>query len=121
MTTLTKTDIAALELAIKQTLAEPDPLRVEQVKSMLQDRDRITVGEFCSYHRQCDALALKPWEYPPCWINDPDEVLGVSRYPPDPQAATLLKQMLAAGVSRYHPDPVAAIEAASKGDNRAKR
>lgn len=111
----TKNDIAALELALAQTLAEPD--RVEQITSKLQDEDRMSVAEFCAYHRQCNTLNLEPWESPPCWIDDPDEVLAETyRSWGDAEnerpAAILLQKMLALGISKYHPDPLAAIEAA---------
>jgi hypothetical protein len=113
-TDFTKIDVDALELAI--ALALKDPERVEQVKSMLQERDRMEVGMFCAYQRQHKALHLQPWESPPCWINDPDEVLA--RDQPDDHkreraAAILLKKMLGLGISQYHPDPLSAIEAAS--------
>jgi len=113
MANYTKTDIAALELALAQTLAEPD--RVEQITSKLQDEDRMSVAEFCAYHRQCDTLNLDS-EVPPCWIDDPDAAL---KGPNEGswcwgahQAARLVKQMTALGISKFDPDPVAAIEAA---------
>ena len=53
-------------------------------------------------------LRLRPWEHPPAWIDDPDD------YPESPEAAQLLKRMLAAGVSRYDPDPMATLEKAEK-------
>ena len=113
MNTLTKTDIAALDLAIARTLADPE--RTEQVTSMLADRDRVEVGSFCSYHLQTQNLRLKPWQFPPVWIDDVDEALAI---PPTQDhhrkrdAAALLARMLELGISEFHPDPVAAIEAA---------
>jgi hypothetical protein len=114
MANYTKIDIAALELALAQTLAEPD--RVEQVTSKLRDEDRMSVAEFCSYHRQSDTLHLEPWESPPCWIDDPAATLAAPNNVPwaygAHEAAQLVKQMQALGISKYHPDPLAAIEAA---------
>jgi hypothetical protein len=116
-TDCTTIDTDALELAIAHTLAEPDLGRVEQVKTMLEERDRMEVGRFCAYQRQHKMLHLQPWESPPCWINDPDEVLAADRaddHKRERAAAILLKKMLALGISQYHPDPLAAIEAATK-------
>ena len=85
---------------------------------MLKDDTFWEVGTFASYHRQCAALKLKPWETPPCWIDDPDEQIDgdevrrqISGYD---QAAKLLREMFALGISRWHPDPLAAIEEAKK-------
>jgi hypothetical protein len=103
-----KTDRAALELALQQTLAEKDQSRVEQVRSMLEGRTRLYVSQFCSFHRQIEALRLRPWELPPC-LGDCD--VGSGR---DEQAWRLLRRMQKAGVSRWHPDPIAAVEAAEK-------
>ena len=104
-----KTDRAALELALQQTLAEKDQSRVEQVRSMLEDRDRLDVMQFCSFHRQIEALKLRPWELPPC-LGDYDGSPGGR----DEQAWALLKRMRKAGLSRWDPDPLAAVEAAEK-------
>jgi hypothetical protein len=107
-------DRAAFELAIELTRAEAD--RREQIDHMLADDPRIEVGQFASYHRQVNALRLRPWEPPPCHINDADETLAQPEQPGDGKhaAARLLKQMLALGVSKWHPDPLAAIEQAKR-------
>ncbi len=119
-----KNDLAALELAISQTLADPDPGRAEQVKSMLQEEDRVRVGEFCSYSRQMDTLRLRPWDTPPCWLyDDPEEVLASDQnyQHGEREAATLLLRMQEFGVSQYHPDPMQAIEdACSKIQRRGR-
>ena len=54
-------DKQALELAIEQTLAEPDEGRVEQVKSMLADETRtwFETASFCSYHTSSVRLKLE--------------------------------------------------------------
>src|SRR6516165_2927170 len=104
-----KTDRAALDLALQQTLAEKDQSRVDQVRSMLERRTRLEVSQFCSFHRQIAALALKPWELPPC-LGDYDGAPGGR----DEQAWALLKRMRKAGLSRWDPDPLAAVEAAEK-------
>jgi hypothetical protein len=119
-------DHNALELAIKVTLAETDESRVEQVRSMLESRDRLRVGQFCAYHRQMDALGLKPWQSPPCWIVTEEEADAILARGPVRAAdgsgvdisnckpARLLKRMLRFGVSPHHPDPVAAIAEAQR-------
>ena len=104
-----KTDRAALDLALQQTLAEKDQSRVEQVRSMLEGRTRLEVSQFCSFHRQIAALRLQPWELPPC-LGDYDGPPGGR----DEQAWALLKRMQKAGVSRWHPSPLEAVEAAEK-------
>jgi hypothetical protein len=98
-------DDAALELALKLTLEEKDQDRVEQVQNMLADptRTRDEVLQFCAYHRQMDALKLRPWEIPPCWIDADD----YAELPPT--VAALAKQMRAAGISLFHPDPKRAL------------
>ena len=103
-----KIDRAALELALQQTLAEKDQSRVEQVQSMLKGRTRLEVSQFCSFHRQIEALRLHPWEMPPC-LGDLDN--GSGR---DERAWALLGRMRKAGVSRWHPDPMSALEKAEK-------
>jgi hypothetical protein len=59
--------------------------------------------------RQCRALNLKPWETPPCHVNDPDNPVREER-----KAARLQQRMLRAGVSKWHPDPLAAIAEAKQ-------
>lgn len=109
------TDEAALELAIEQTLAEPDEGRVEQVKNMLATCTWFDVASFCSYHRQIQALRLACYDAPVCHIDD-DEVEAFIRPGPghetDTELVKLYLQMREYGVSRYHPDPAAAVRAA---------
>jgi hypothetical protein len=54
---------------------------------------------------------LKPWEFPPIWIDD---ISATLKEPPESKdrhrAAKLLQRLLAAGLSRYEPDPLAALE-----------
>ena len=97
-------DQAALELAMR--IARRDPATRVQLDDMLKDEDWRSVAEFAAYHCQYQALHLKPWELPPCWVDedDPNER--------DKAARVLLSRMLAAGVSRYHPDPLVALGAA---------
>jgi hypothetical protein len=99
--TVSHLDREALDRCVALTLAEPDKGRVEQVRSMLADRDWLDVAQFCSYHRQIASLKLLPWEDPPC-------VAGTGR---DDKAARLAGQLLTAGLSVFEPDPARALKA----------
>jgi hypothetical protein len=75
-----------------------------------------------AYSAQMKALALRPWQTPPCWISDReiawaleqrDDHHGVRR------AAELRLRMRACGVDRYHPDPVRACEEAEAARDRS--
>jgi hypothetical protein len=53
----------------------------------------------------------KPWQCPPCWIDDIDGALSA---PDDAKqirgAALLLQRMQRLGVSKFHPNPAAVCE-----------
>ena len=75
---MTKTDIAALELAIERARAH-GPLHAQQIDGMLVDQLWEEVGRFASYSCQCSVLQLAPWQSPPCEmstdynpVDDPD-------------------------------------------------
>jgi hypothetical protein len=90
-------DRAALQLSIDLTLAEDDEASVEQVKTMLAEREWDDVAHSCCYHRQYSALNLLPWQSPPCWVDDPDQDLSTPQHPTEGrhEAAMLTKRMLA--------------------------
>jgi hypothetical protein len=119
---LSTVDREALERAIALTLGEDDKPRVEQVKDMLPEDPWFEVASFCSYHRQIEALRLKPWESPPSSI-DPDAIDSIlARGRPradmvdkEHGGARLLRRMLALGVSAYDPTPLASIARAKRG------
>src|SRR5262245_20544048 len=120
--TMDKNDLEALELAITQSLADPES--AAQVQAKLQDEDRIRVGEQCSYFRQMDSLQLLPWQFPPCWIDDDPEKMVSSaenfQYG-EREAAILLLRMREFGVSKWHPDPYEAVgDACDKINRRLK-
>jgi hypothetical protein len=94
-------DRTALDLALKQCRAASSA-RDQQITAMLMERPWQEVAQFCSYNSQMDSLKLKPWEFPPCWVEPDDRQHR--------QAAKLLREMLAAGVSCWHPDPLAALD-----------
>jgi hypothetical protein len=94
------TDDDALEMAIKIRSAKGDGER-EQMEWKIKNDGRRSAAEFASYCCQCDSLHLKPWEEPPCEVDEDATE--------DSPARTLLGRMIAAGVSRFHPDPMAAL------------
>jgi hypothetical protein len=101
MTHLDQVDRDALERAMQ--IAQRDPSRAQELQSKLKDEPWNEVAEFAAHVCQYRALHLKPWQSPPCIVDedDPDE--------DDRDAQALLRQMLAAGVSRFEPDPLAAL------------
>ena len=98
-------DREALNRALQLTLAEDEHGRAEQLPSMRPNDGWWYAASFCASHRQYAALNLKPWQSPPCNV---DEDNPRER---DHNAVRVLKRMLAHCVSRWDPDPVAAIEA----------
>jgi hypothetical protein len=78
----------------------------------------LEVAEFAAYRCQVRALALKPWQSPPCWLGDnrpADD--GDGRGLVD--AWELRRRLVASGLSMYEPDPpgaLAAIEAPAPGE-----
>jgi len=98
------TDEEALAEAMR--IARLEPGRAWQLDEKLKDEPWRDVAEFAALCVQSRALHLKPWELPPCEINEDDA---------DSPGKRLLKRMLDAGVSRYAPDPLAALEAAGAG------
>jgi hypothetical protein len=101
-------DLAALRLAFAQSRAG-SKARAEQLDSMLEDRSWEEVARFAAYDQQIDNMGLRPWEPPPCCVNDADN-------PRDGEeaAAKVLRVMIRSGVSKWHPNPLAALEAVGK-------
>ena len=110
------TDDDALELALEHYRA----LDADHLDELLAEQPRWQVARVAAYVCLCKTLELKPWQWPPCWVRDPDD-------PDDPTdvqeqvAAALVRRMLRAGVSKFHPDPPAALAAAEKGSSRSSR
>jgi hypothetical protein len=115
-------DQEALERAVKICLTlkpVPDRLQMENKLAAVasDEAEWWDVATFAAYSCQMDALRLKPWQKPPCWIDDvegtlaggnKDDIHGCYA------AAVLLKRLLAAGLSMYEPDPLGALKAVSK-------
>ena len=71
-----------------------------EMLNLLASRSWGEVAERAAYSCQIRALALLPWQQPPCRGDG---------YHKQPEAAALLARMLRAGVSRFEPDPAAAL------------
>jgi hypothetical protein len=125
-------DHAALQLALDLTLAD-DPVdegRIEQVQSMLADREWLEVATFTAYHQQMARLNLHVAARPPCWIVTDEEADLILRVGPrlamdgsgrdisNCKPARLLKRMLRHGISPYHPNPIAALKEAQREKRR---
>jgi hypothetical protein len=84
-----------------------DPRDQSNWQELLASQEWYEVARRAAYRAQCAALALRPWQEPPCVVSedDPNER--------DPNAQNLLRRMLAAGLSRFEPDPLAALEQAN--------
>jgi hypothetical protein len=111
MTDFTKIDLAALKLAVQMQEMRSESHRV-QIKAKLADEDFWSVAKFAAYSQQCQNLRLKPWETPPCHVDE-DQDYGDPAYDHGKKnrAQALLRKMIKLGVSRYDPDPLAAIAA----------
>jgi hypothetical protein len=94
-------DREALDRAIALVQASKDPGRREQIAQMLSEDPWIEAAHFASFHCQCKALALRPWNSPPAYGDVGD----------DAAAAALLKRLLDNNLSRWEPNPIAALQA----------
>ena len=109
---LRKVDREAMQRAIDMVRAE-GPSEARRIDDQIQHDGFYSAGHGASYHCQYRNLKLRPWEFPPVWV---DNVTATLKEPPDHQrrdrAAKLLQRLLAAGLSRYEPDPLTALERA---------
>ena len=98
-------DRAAMKLAIEQMRKESSESRA-RVDRVLREEGFESAGHTASYHLQCRALRLRPWQAPPVHTDveiDPDRCGG------RPEEIELLQRMLSLGISAFHPDPLRAI------------
>ena len=105
-------DEDALKRCIETMRASKTPGEQQQIERMLAEDDWWDVAAFAAFSCQMDALHLKPWQPPPCWVEDPVAVINAGNDGVGGQyaAARLLRRMLDAGLSRYEPDPLGALE-----------
>jgi hypothetical protein len=114
---LSRRDRAAMKLAIERACAS-DEGRAQQIDAKFKAEPFEKVGRFAAYCCQYDALGLKPWQWPPCLIDDMAAQLAA----PDDgdlgkrDAALLLQRMQKLRVSKFDPDPMAALAEAEKRD-----
>ena len=116
MDDLDAVDREALERCME--IARRDPSRAEQLDSKLQDEEWAEVASFAAYGCQMDSLGLRPWQSPPCHIDEDADEPESSDRESNSAARKLLRQMLAAGVSRYDPDPLKALAVAKRRSSR---
>jgi hypothetical protein len=101
-----ETDMKALNLAFARFYSG-GKAQADQLDWMVKDQGWLKAAMFAASCCQRDALRLKPWQSPPCWVADENEPrVG------EEDAARLLRRMLKAGISEFHPDPMAALEKA---------
>ena len=111
---MTKTDIAALELAIERARAH-GPLHAQQIDGMLVDQLWEEVGDLKSVSASAARRSSRPGsprraKCPPTTIQSTIPTLAKCRR----EAVRLLREMLDLGISRWHPDPLAALEEAKE-------
>ena len=111
MAELSKTDCDALKRCIE--MARTYPNRSEQIDWKIEYDGWQATARCCAYLCQSRNLRLEIQEFPPCWLLDADDVEGPA-FKRKPQAAKLLRRLLAAGLSQYEPDPIRALAAAEK-------
>jgi hypothetical protein len=109
---MTPVDQDAMRRAIAAARAQ-GPGRDEQIAHMLATCPWEEVGRFAAYSSQYRALRLRPWEFPPCWMEN-------ERPLDDPNchglfaAWRLRMRLIEAGLSQWEPDPITALAAATK-------
>src|SRR5262249_15157416 len=84
------------------------PEKTDEDREAAQRAEELGIGQY-------EKLGLRPWQYPPNYINKDDipEILAAGPDPNDAQkkfeAATLATRLLDAGLSLYEPDPERAL------------
>jgi hypothetical protein len=97
-----------------------DPLAAEQIERKRQSGcSWAERAQLAAYSCQCDALNLKPWQFPPCWLSDEQPV---DRHLTDGLFAgwELRRRLIALGLSPFEPDPVAALQKKSDSLDQTK-
>jgi hypothetical protein len=103
---LSRADRDALRRALTIARAESKAYR-EHLDDIAAREGWIASAQAASYHCQIRALALKPWQAPPCH-GGPDEI-GIG-YGNTAGEVRLRRRLREAGLSLYEPDPASALE-----------
>lgn len=117
MKKLSPVDREALERAIR-LLRERGGADALQTDRMLADKERPWIETALSavFVCQSDALHLRPWQPPPCWLGDDRPV---DDFPLAGRVAAweLRRRLIASGLSAFEPDPITALH--SKAEAQA--
>jgi hypothetical protein len=107
-----RVDRAAMKRAIEE-VRQKGGEDLRQIEQKLRDEPWEDVGQFAAYSCQDDNLQLEPWQVPPCWLRDDDDVQAALSMPHDHsgrrEAGELVQRLLAAGLSRFEPNPIRAL------------
>jgi hypothetical protein len=100
-------DRAAMTAAIEQMRSESADSRA-LIDEIIARQDFEEAGQTATYHCQCQALRLKPWQSPPMYAaarldGSDDGNMGWK------QAEQLAHRLLAASLSKFEPDPLGAL------------
>jgi hypothetical protein len=138
MDDLTPHDRKALELAVS-LYTQSEPGGAGEIEWRLAGRRNdsspewvippeswLEMAERCASRMQSRNLRLKPWEEPPCHIDDE---LIENGAPPNNEnpvhvlagAVALARRMRDAGISLWHPDPLKALREATSRKKKSKR
>ena len=125
MTTIDQNDREAMQLAIDLVMSDQADDHYEGLRKRFGDannesdpaeRDRLlrAAAEFAVYGAQYNALSLKPWQEPPCVLDDFEETITAGVGHRNYEGAKLRRAMSRYGISAYHPDPARAVEEAKR-------
>jgi hypothetical protein len=112
---LDESDRAAMQEAI-DLMRRAGGTDAERIERKLREDGFEEAGLGAAYHCQYEALRLKPWDFPVCWLA-PDQIDAIIAAGDDEKrygAARLARRMLDAGVSLFAPDPERALREAAR-------
>jgi hypothetical protein len=120
MTTTPKLLSRADRDALSRCLALARTLRPELYGQPVSPSDPklwIATAMAASYSCQIASLQLRPWEWPPCWLETDADIAAALKLPAGDhtqqrRAAKIVTRLLTLGLSRYEPNPLEAIESA---------